>query len=92
MNPILIPDDIREKMGDITTQVIMPTDEALFKGECNPVEVIVDHSELGPRYHVLFELNEVDLENLDKSPRIWLTVYGDHVHPFALTLDEEAFE
>lgn len=56
--------------------------------ECRPVEVVVDFVEFGgagvPRFNVRVQLEDDDLERLQKDPSLWVSFIAYQMPPMAV--------
>jgi hypothetical protein len=81
MRPVPIPDDL---IWEGARRVVFAPPDGDPTGEIRPVETLVDvgQSTGHPRICVRLVLEDGDLERLAEDPHVWLTWYGDHLHPF----------
>jgi hypothetical protein len=79
--PVPIPDDCVP--AGCVRKVIGPPDGDPT-GDIRPVETVIGVVDGEMRIAVLVELEDGDLERLQHTPAIWLTMVGNHLHPFSM--------
>lgn len=82
MHPTPIPD--AEIWPGAVRQVIAGPDGDLTNDQIRPVEALIDMSEIGPRFSMRCELEDRDLAVLQAGGVVWVSQYGDHLHPFSV--------
>ncbi|WP_447643178.1 hypothetical protein [Nocardioides zeae] len=83
MRPVPIPDDAVWDGG--VRRVIAPPGGDLTHPDIAPVDAIIDRGLGGvARVNILVQLEPGDLETLQQTGHLWLSVLGG-IHPFALT-------
>lgn len=83
MIPVPIPD---ECVPPGCRRVVIGPPDGDPTGDIRAVESVVgiDESTGQIRMAMLVALEPGELERLQRTPAVWLTILGDHLHPFAL--------
>jgi hypothetical protein len=82
MRPTPIPD--AEVWEGAVRKVIAPPNGDLTDNTIAPVEALIDQSVIGPRFSMRCELEGDDLERLQAGAVVWVSMYGEHLHPFSV--------
>jgi hypothetical protein len=83
MRPTPIPDE--EVWEGAVRKVIAPPSGDLTDTTIAPVEALVDQSGTGyPRFSMRCALEDGDLEVLRAGGVVWVSMLGEHLHPFSV--------
>jgi hypothetical protein len=85
MRPTPIPD---RRLWDGAARLTLGAPRG-HENQVAPVEALSELSTpLGHAFHLLVKLDPDDLERLRHDPHFWLTIYGQQLPPFSLTIPE----
>lgn len=89
MRPVPIPDEMVWPGG--RRIVVSPPGGDLLDDRIRAVEAVVDLGSFNdmPRFCLRIALDDGDLAKLADNPHFWLTVHGEHLHPFALVIEAD---
>lgn len=82
MIPTPIPDN--EIWDGAVRRVIGPPSGDPTDTTCRSVEALIDSSTMGPRFNMRCELEPGDLAALASGGCVWVSIVGDHLHPFVV--------
>jgi hypothetical protein len=88
--PVPIPNELVWEGAQRRT--IAPPNHDFTHPHISPVEALLDLDPTtgSPRFSMLIELEDGDLERLGADKRFWLHILGQQLQPFALTLLDES--
>ena len=91
MRPVPIPDQLVP--DGVERRVFAAPDGDLNNPRIGPAEALIVHTDEGIRLDVLIRVSPEELEQLNVQPFFWLSMYANHMHPFAVSIptdDERA--
>lgn len=84
MRPVPISDEL--VWEGARRMVVGPPDGDPTNDVIRSVEALVDADDLGPRFCILIDMEDGDLERLQNGERIWLIWHAQQLAPFSIAI------